>query len=179
MSISSCPRCSAQVSLPLGAPASARVRCPVCGGEYALHEALAKAPPMLLLVEDLAEDASEVASASTITQYAAGAFGSLPAMTEDSHLETLDLNRQDNLPELGDMQEVDTELEELQFGADDDSAHVSHGRDARATDISYAQDAGALDDGEEIGLAEEHETPLQFGGAPGHYQSGGTGRRRW
>ncbi len=49
--ISSCPNCQQQVSIPPGANSAALVRCPLCDGEYPLGDALALAPPELILVE--------------------------------------------------------------------------------------------------------------------------------
>jgi hypothetical protein len=48
--ISNCPKCARQVLLPSGAEADATVRCPLCLAEYELREALALAPPELILV---------------------------------------------------------------------------------------------------------------------------------
>ncbi|MCH8042696.1 MAG: hypothetical protein IID44_03155 [Planctomycetes bacterium] len=48
--VSNCPKCDAQVSIPLGAPGETEVRCPLCSEEYLLQEALDKAPPELILV---------------------------------------------------------------------------------------------------------------------------------
>jgi len=58
--ISTCPRCRRQVSLPVGAAATAAVRCPLCEAEYLLSEALALAPPELILVAGAAGEASPV-----------------------------------------------------------------------------------------------------------------------
>ncbi|HTU26939.1 MAG TPA: hypothetical protein VMF30_16145, partial [Pirellulales bacterium] len=51
--IASCPRCAQQVTIPGGAESTATVRCPLCGAEYLLAEALAKAPPALIVVGGL------------------------------------------------------------------------------------------------------------------------------
>src|SRR5258708_7012030 len=51
--ISSCPQCAKQVTIPSGSAPSDRVRCPLCQAEYTLGEALANAPPMLILVSGL------------------------------------------------------------------------------------------------------------------------------
>ena len=50
-SISSCPQCGQQVSIPPFAAPSAQVRCPLCSGQYSLQTALENLPPMLVLVE--------------------------------------------------------------------------------------------------------------------------------
>ena len=49
-SISNCPKCQQQVSIPAGVEAAAAVHCPLCNAEYALGEALALAPPELIPV---------------------------------------------------------------------------------------------------------------------------------
>lgn len=48
--ISSCPRCQRQVSIPAGVDSQAEVRCPLCDAEYPLSEALALTPPELIPV---------------------------------------------------------------------------------------------------------------------------------
>jgi hypothetical protein len=52
MSISSCPRCTEQVTLPVGISNNARVRCPKCRAEYTLADALVNMPPMLEVIGD-------------------------------------------------------------------------------------------------------------------------------
>jgi len=52
---SSCPQCHQQVTVPDGAGADARVRCPLCDAEYPLGEVLALAPPALIVVGVAAE----------------------------------------------------------------------------------------------------------------------------
>ena len=49
-SISKCPKCEQQVTIPDGVAAEAEVRCPLCEAEYSLSEALAQAPPALIPV---------------------------------------------------------------------------------------------------------------------------------
>ena len=49
--ISKCPQCGDQVSIPEGVIAEATVRCPICAAEYPLADALASAPPMLVVVD--------------------------------------------------------------------------------------------------------------------------------
>ncbi|MEX0676492.1 MAG: hypothetical protein WD063_05420 [Pirellulales bacterium] len=55
MSTTSCPRCSAQVTLPVGVSNSATVRCPLCHAQYALADALVNMPPLLEVVDDASE----------------------------------------------------------------------------------------------------------------------------
>ena len=57
--ITSCPKCTQHVTLPHGAESSDMVRCPLCGAEYTLEEALAKAPPTLVVISSLAVVAPE------------------------------------------------------------------------------------------------------------------------
>lgn len=49
--IPSCPKCHGLISVPAGADPSARVRCPLCRGEYLLQDALESAPPTLELID--------------------------------------------------------------------------------------------------------------------------------
>ncbi|MCE9532224.1 MAG: hypothetical protein K8T89_14060 [Planctomycetes bacterium] len=51
MSIVACPRCRDEVTLPARISPQARVRCPLCRDEYTLSEALAKMPPMLIVLD--------------------------------------------------------------------------------------------------------------------------------
>ena len=55
MSISSCPRCAKQVTLPVNVDDHATVRCPLCHAQFPLSEALVNAPPLLEVIENLAE----------------------------------------------------------------------------------------------------------------------------
>ncbi len=54
LSISTCPRCQRQVSIPAGVDSAMTVRCPLCDAEYALSEALVLAPPELIPVASAA-----------------------------------------------------------------------------------------------------------------------------
>ena len=49
--ISKCPRCRQQVTVPDRLDPQSRVRCPLCDAEYPLSEAMAEAPPALILVD--------------------------------------------------------------------------------------------------------------------------------
>ena len=59
--ISTCPHCQEQVTIPAGVDAAAEVRCPLCSAEYALGEALALAPPELIPVVPVAAERSDAA----------------------------------------------------------------------------------------------------------------------
>src|SRR5437773_7080675 len=50
MTIVRCPRCRDEVSVPAKATARALVRCPLCLEQYLLAEALANAPPLLVIL---------------------------------------------------------------------------------------------------------------------------------
>ncbi len=56
MSISSCPQCGKQVTIPAGVGTSAKVRCPLCHSHYTLADALVNMPPLLELVDEDIED---------------------------------------------------------------------------------------------------------------------------
>jgi hypothetical protein len=49
--IVNCPKCDAQVSLPVGADPVWRVRCPLCRKDFPLAEALDTAPPVLIVLD--------------------------------------------------------------------------------------------------------------------------------
>lgn len=51
MSVVACPKCAEKVTLPPKAPPTAKVRCPLCGDEYLLEEAMSTMPPMLEVLE--------------------------------------------------------------------------------------------------------------------------------
>src|SRR6266436_4725540 len=60
MTIVRCPRCRDEVSVPARATALALVRCPLCLEQYLLAEALANAPPPLIIIGgEVAQDAIE------------------------------------------------------------------------------------------------------------------------
>jgi len=48
---SKCPRCEQPVMVPDGLSAEARLRCPLCSAEFSASEALAAAPPLLVVVD--------------------------------------------------------------------------------------------------------------------------------
>jgi hypothetical protein len=50
MAIVRCPRCRDEVTVPPGATSRALVRCPLCLEQYLLSEALANAPPLLVII---------------------------------------------------------------------------------------------------------------------------------
>ena len=52
MMVASCPTCHGQVTVPPRAELDVRVRCPLCGEEYPLAEAVGDLPPMLIVVDD-------------------------------------------------------------------------------------------------------------------------------
>lgn len=51
MSVVACPKCTEKVSLPPKTPPAAKVRCPLCGDNYLLSEAMDTLPPMLEVLE--------------------------------------------------------------------------------------------------------------------------------
>jgi hypothetical protein len=58
MSIATCPKCHRQVSLPTTDDHSVLVRCPLCGGQYALRTALDHVPPSLEILGPEAHQAA-------------------------------------------------------------------------------------------------------------------------
>ena len=59
MSISSCPQCGKQVTIPAGVGTSAKVRCPLCHSQYSLADALVNMPPLLELIDEAVAGESE------------------------------------------------------------------------------------------------------------------------
>src|SRR5207302_4542335 len=60
MTIVRCPRCRDDVTVPSGATVRALVRCPLCLEQYLLAEALANAPPLLVIIGgEVADEAIE------------------------------------------------------------------------------------------------------------------------
>jgi hypothetical protein len=51
MSVVACPKCAEKVTLPPKTPPAAKVRCPLCGENYLLEEAMSALPPMLEVLE--------------------------------------------------------------------------------------------------------------------------------
>ena len=51
MSVVACPKCAEKVTLPPRTPPAAKVRCPLCGENYLLEEAMSTMPPMLEVLE--------------------------------------------------------------------------------------------------------------------------------
>jgi hypothetical protein len=78
MAIVRCPRCRDEVAVPRGATSRALVRCPLCLEEYLLSEALAGAPPLLVII------GGEVPQAAIETAPVAGHDYQLAAAAFDS-----------------------------------------------------------------------------------------------
>jgi len=49
--VSTCPKCAKQVSVPTGIDVAARVRCPWCRANYVLGDAIGWTPPALIVIE--------------------------------------------------------------------------------------------------------------------------------
>src|SRR5437773_3554106 len=78
MTIVRCPRCRDEVSVPAKATARALVRCPLCLEQYLLAEALANAPPPLVIIGGEIEEAVIQRTVEPEHEYqiASGAFSS-------------------------------------------------------------------------------------------------------
>jgi hypothetical protein len=153
MSISSCPRCTQQVTLPVGVSTSAQVRCPLCRAQYSLADALVNMPPLLEVIGDPGQEpsdewfdmpldsrsnpASAAPEASTEgildadatadllapTQQEADAASSDDLLFEAAEIEHDDVEHDDIV-----MQQQDTEIDELAFSdslATDPPANVA------------------------------------------------------
>jgi hypothetical protein len=82
MTIVRCPRCRDEVTVPPTATGGALVRCPLCLEEYLLAEALANAPPPLVIIGGEVEQAATASSPAGDDDYrlAGGGFvGALDA----------------------------------------------------------------------------------------------------
>jgi hypothetical protein len=69
MTIVRCPRCRDEVTVPPRATARALVRCPLCLEQYLLAEALANAPPPLVIIGGEVEEAAIQRPAETDNEY--------------------------------------------------------------------------------------------------------------
>ena len=76
MTIVRCPRCRDEVTVPPRAMARALVRCPLCLEQYLLAEALANAPPALVIIGGEVEEAAIQRLVETANEYeiASGSF---------------------------------------------------------------------------------------------------------
>jgi hypothetical protein len=88
MAIVRCPRCRDEVTVPPGATIRALVRCPLCLEQYLLSEALANAPPLLVIIGGEVPQAAIEQSAAEGHAVASGHDYQLAesfAHTADSH----------------------------------------------------------------------------------------------
>ena len=74
--VSACPKCSQQVTIPDGVPGDIQVRCPLCDEEYSLSEALATIPPALIPVDPVPVGAGASMFAVGAVGGAANTYGS-------------------------------------------------------------------------------------------------------
>ena len=139
MAISSCPRCTQQVTLPVGVSTHAQVRCPLCRAEYTLADALVNMPPLLEVVADGHEmdpdwfdmpsgqrDDEPPSAVQEIPRHAADELNLAPDVTEPAEtsdenepadelkFEAVEIEHDDDV-----MQQQDTEIEELALGTPD------------------------------------------------------------
>src|SRR3954468_22407069 len=82
MSVIRCPRCRDEVSVPPGASARALVRCPLCLEQYLLSEALADAPPPLVIIGGDVPAAAMQRPADSDSDYKVASGGFSPAVFE-------------------------------------------------------------------------------------------------
>jgi hypothetical protein len=75
MTIVRCPRCRDEVTVPPRATARALVRCPLCLEQYLLAEALANAPPPLVIIGGEVEEAAIERPTETENDYKIDASG--------------------------------------------------------------------------------------------------------
>jgi len=170
MSVSSCPRCAQQVTLPVGVSNSARVRCPLCHAHYALADALVNMPPLLEVLDNGQADSGldwleEPAENDSIATPAASSATKEPALNLDDALVLggePDLASAAELPEElrfdavelededeSDAQDYDTEVEELPFATSEALVRQAP-VDDEPLEVSAADDADFLDFGAEV-----------------------------
>ncbi len=129
MSITSCPQCGKQVTIPAGVDTSVKVRCPLCHSQYTLADALVNMPPHLELVDetlDIApaepdsestDDANLAAAMPTSVEPVADELPGLADLdeptSEDDVLPPLDLESSSDEEEFEDLtvEEKDTDVE--------------------------------------------------------------------
>jgi hypothetical protein len=75
MTIVRCPRCRDEVTVPPRATARALVRCPLCLEQYLLAEAMANAPPPLVIIGGEVEEVAIQRPAETDNEYEIDAGG--------------------------------------------------------------------------------------------------------
>ncbi len=180
MSTTSCPRCSAQVTLPVGVSNDATVRCPLCHAHYTLADALVNMPPLLEVVggdegESLAADWLDEPQSKGLADDDAPIATALPIdeMDEEaSEAETLELGslelgslELDDEPVGGVGQE--TVAEDLGFSTIEspDDLELKAALPADDDDVLDGDDILGELSGDDLtaGPAEEEELPLDFG----------------
>ncbi len=95
MTIVRCPRCRDEVTVPPRATARALVRCPLCLEQYLLAEALANAPPLLVIIGGEVEEAAIQRPAEIDSEYKidAGLFSADALQTATPSPEAISLPR--------------------------------------------------------------------------------------
>ena len=117
MSISACPRCAQQISIPAGVSSTAKVRCPICREQYVLADALAGLPPLLEVIDELSEPADDwLAAPEAPAMQAAAVEPPAEIMDDDA---TLDFSEAASEETLDFSEQQPEELEPTAAGADD------------------------------------------------------------
>lgn len=165
MSTTSCPRCSGQVTLPVGVSNSTTVRCPLCHAHYTLADALVNMPPLLEVVDVAAEATPDewFDAASTIAGNAADAV-------EVPMAEPLDFQRPSE-DEPGEFLAVEAEStdDQLEFTAEEaDDADLSlQEKDTEVDGLSFSTvDAPSPETPERAEPVAADESILELGEPP-------------
>jgi hypothetical protein len=163
-SVTSCPRCSRQVTIPAGVGTSATVRCPLCHAQYSLADALVNMPPLLELVDDAAAEAIDLAPEP-------GDGDELQAQAAIA--ETLEFTPRDDFEddapaELDDLAAPAAGSKQHDLGLDDsldDELHMGE-KDTEVEELSFTTSDPAVravpDDSEPIDLASDEDSVLEF-----------------
>jgi hypothetical protein len=158
--VTSCPRCSRQVSLPAGEDRSAWVRCPHCGAQYPLQTAIDFVPPTLEIVPAPAlgameeppphENAAAAAAFKSAGMFGAGISDHVDASQESAPSEVF--------------QSTVDEIPTLDLHSAHDHATHDHGAHDHAADDFGA--AIGLDD--QLHSSDEEDVPFVADGEPSH-----------
>ncbi len=168
MSTTSCPRCTGQVTLPVGVKNDATVRCPLCHAHYTLADALVNMPPILEVVENadeaLAADSFDAPPVDRVGEPIAAAEPPPAELAEPEFAEPEFAEVDDDL--LGKTIEAsaddgDVELGGLDFDEEEPEDFVAQEKDTDVEDLTFSTFDSPRDLPESPPLGAETET-FQF-----------------
>ena len=166
MSISSCPACSKQVTIPAGLGTTARVRCPLCHSQYTLADALVNMPPLLELVEEAPSEWNDLQGNETEALGGDQTLDFIPEMNDDRDAgpDAFGLSEPIAASE-GDepaIDDNDTEIEVLGFAASEPLVREVPGDDDPLEMAMAHDDGSVLDfDAESTPLVDAAKSPSE------------------